>query len=160
MRLFLIRHGQIIGNVRGALDTQLPGPLLTDLGQEQANALVDTLREEPIVAIYASQAVHAQQTAAPLVAALGHEVQVIDGVKEVAVGELEGAADPESTHICTCRSRTAGSRATSACGCRAARAAKKSSRGCSRPSATCARSTRRPTPRASSCWSVMVVRCD
>ncbi|MFD8499379.1 histidine phosphatase family protein [Amycolatopsis sp. NPDC059657] len=99
MRLFLIRHGQTIGNVRGALDTQLPGPPLTELGQEQANALVDTLREEPIVAVYASQAVRARQTAAPLAAALGHEVQVIDGVKEVAAGELEGATDPESTHL-------------------------------------------------------------
>ena len=39
MRLILIRHGETPSNVRGSLDTSLPGPGLTDLGQEQAEAI-------------------------------------------------------------------------------------------------------------------------
>lgn len=96
MKLLLVRHGQTPGNVRGALDTALPGPPLTELGREQAQDLVTRLDGEPIVAVYASQAVRAQQTAAPLAAKLGVDVQVIDGVHEVAAGDLEGNTDQDS----------------------------------------------------------------
>jgi probable phosphoglycerate mutase len=54
------------------------------------------LKDEPIVAVYASEAVRAQQTAAPLAEALGFDVQVIEGVKEVDAGDLEGNTDQES----------------------------------------------------------------
>ncbi|MEV4595946.1 histidine phosphatase family protein [Amycolatopsis sp. NPDC049253] len=110
MRLFLVRHGQTDGNVRGALDTALPGPPLTELGQEQAKALAGRLAAEPIVAVYASQATRAQQTAAPLAEVLGLEVQVIEGVKEVDAGDLEGATDAESirTYLETAKRWTEG----------------------------------------------------
>lgn len=96
MRLLLVRHGQTDGNVRGALDTALPGPPLTELGREQAQDLATRLDGEPIVAVYASQAIRAQQTAAPLAAKLGLDVQVLDGVHEVAAGDLEGKTDKDS----------------------------------------------------------------
>ncbi|WP_181773079.1 histidine phosphatase family protein [Amycolatopsis pittospori] len=96
MKLLLVRHGQTEGNVRGALDTALPGPPLTELGREQAQDLATRLDGEPIVAVYASQAVRAQQTAAPLAAKLGLDVQVLDGVHEVAAGDLEGNTDKDS----------------------------------------------------------------
>ena len=99
MRLLLVRHGQTSGNTRGALDTALPGPPLTELGQEQARALAERLGGEPIVAVYASQATRAQQTAAPLAEALGLEVQVIEGVKEVAAGDLEDHTSRESIEL-------------------------------------------------------------
>lgn len=99
MRLLLVRHGQTSGNLRGALDTALPGPPLTELGQEQARALAERLGGEPIVAVYASQATRAQQTAAPLAEALGLEVQVIEGVKEVAAGDLEDHTSRESIEL-------------------------------------------------------------
>ncbi|HEY2063621.1 histidine phosphatase family protein [Amycolatopsis sp. NBC_01480] len=99
MRLLLVRHGQTSGNLRGALDTALPGPPLTELGQEQARALAERLGGEPIVAVYASQATRAQQTAAPLAEALGFEVQVIEGVKEVAAGDLEDHTSRESIEL-------------------------------------------------------------
>lgn len=110
MKLLLIRHGQTEGNVRGALDTALPGPPLTELGRAQADALAARLADEPIVAVYASEATRAQQTAAPLAAALGLEVQVIEGVKEVDAGDLEGATDPRSvrTYLQTARRWTQG----------------------------------------------------
>lgn len=110
MRLLLIRHGQTDGNVRGALDTALPGPPLTDLGRTQAEDLAARLSGEPIVAVYASQATRAQQTASPLAARLSLDVQVVDGVHEVVAGDLEGATDHESirTYMETVRRWTLG----------------------------------------------------
>ncbi|NBH07983.1 histidine phosphatase family protein [Amycolatopsis sp. SID8362] len=99
MRLLLIRHGQTDGNVRGALDTALPGPPLTDLGRRQADQLAVRLEGEPLVAVYASQATRAQQTAAPLAARFALDVQVVDGVHEVVAGELEGATDHASIRV-------------------------------------------------------------
>lgn len=96
MKLYLIRHAESTANTRKILDTALPGPPLTDLGQQQAQALAEKLRSEPIAGVYASRALRAQQTAAPLAAALTVEVQVIDGVQEVYVGELEGRGDVEA----------------------------------------------------------------
>lgn len=93
MKLYLIRHGQTESNVAGALDTALPGPPLTELGQQQAGALAERLGGEPVVAVYASRARRAQQTAVPLAAAFDLEVQVIDGVQETQAGELELRSD-------------------------------------------------------------------
>jgi len=93
VKLYLIRHAQSTANVRKSLDTALPGPPLTDLGRQQAESLATELAGEPIVAVYASQATRAQQTARPLAASLDQEVQVIEGVQEVFVGDLEGATD-------------------------------------------------------------------
>lgn len=98
MRLLLIRHGQTEGNVRGALDTALPGPPLTEAGRAQAEDLAARLAGEPIVAVYASRALRAQQTAAPLAARLGHRVRVLDGVHEVDAGDLEGSTDQQAIH--------------------------------------------------------------
>ncbi len=97
MRLLLIRHGQTPSNVRGLLDTGVPGPGLTDLGHEQAAAIPSTLRGYRIDAIYASTQVRAQLTAAPLAAARGLPVQVRAGLREVSAGELEMLGDERST---------------------------------------------------------------
>ena len=71
MRLMLIRHGQTPSNVLGLLDTNPPGPGLTDLGIRQAAALPATLAGCRIDAIYASNQPRAQLTAQPLAAARG-----------------------------------------------------------------------------------------
>ena len=93
MRLVLVRHGQTAANVARALDTRPPGAPLNALGQEQAVALGERLAGEPIRAVYASVATRAQQTAAPVAAAHGLGVTVVEGVHEVFVGDLEGRAD-------------------------------------------------------------------
>lgn len=96
MRLFLIRHGQTPSNVGHHLDTAEPGAPLTELGQQQAEALVALLGETGIEAIYASNLVRTQQTAAPLADALGLEVAVRSGLREISAGALEMANDPQS----------------------------------------------------------------
>ncbi|WP_285727838.1 histidine phosphatase family protein [Psychromicrobium xiongbiense] len=89
MRLILIRHGQTESNVGRLLDTALPGPGLTDLGQRQAQALVEAFRDVPIDALAASSALRTQQTAAPLAAARGLDLRLFPGAREIAAGELE-----------------------------------------------------------------------
>ncbi|MFE7972596.1 histidine phosphatase family protein [Streptomyces shenzhenensis] len=89
MRLLLVRHGQTPSNVGGLLDTAVPGPGLTPLGQRQAAALPEALADEDIEAVYASTLVRTQLTAAPLAAARGLDVLVRDGIRELSAGDLE-----------------------------------------------------------------------
>ncbi|MBW3083900.1 PE-PGRS family protein [Austwickia sp. TVS 96-490-7B] len=96
MRLLLIRHGQTSSNVIHALDTAFPGADLTDMGRQQAAAIPAALADEPIDAIYASALVRTQQTAAPLAAQRGLEVQVRAGLAEIAAGIYEMRHDEEA----------------------------------------------------------------
>lgn len=98
MRLLLIRHGQTIDNVRGALGTVVPGPGLTDLGIEQAAAIPGALASESIAAIYVSTMLRTQLTAAPLALARSLEASVIDGIQEISAGRLEQRTDREAIH--------------------------------------------------------------
>ncbi|RFA22714.1 histidine phosphatase family protein [Subtercola boreus] len=99
MRLLLIRHGQTIDNVHGVLGAVVPGPGLTALGQRQAAAIPAALASEEIAAIYVSTMVRTQQTAAALAADRNLEPQVLDGLREITSGDLEGRSDEEATHL-------------------------------------------------------------
>lgn len=96
MKLYLVRHAQSTTNVQHKINTALPGPPLTELGQQQARALSEQLRDEPVTAVYASRAIRAQQTAEPLAADRSLEVGTLDGVHEVYVGDLEDRSDLEA----------------------------------------------------------------
>lgn len=96
MKLILVRHGETASNLKMALDSLPPGPPLTEAGRAQAEALAASLADEPLAAVYASTAVRAQQTAAPVAAAHGLEVEVVDGVQEIFCGDLEGRHDREA----------------------------------------------------------------
>ncbi|MFE2261431.1 histidine phosphatase family protein [Streptomyces griseosporeus] len=89
MRLLLVRHGETPSNVGHLLDTAVPGPGLTALGEQQAAALPAALAGEDIGAVFASPLARARLTAAPLAAARGLEVLVRDGIREVSAGDLE-----------------------------------------------------------------------
>lgn len=95
-RLILARHGQTAANIGRVLDSVPPGPPLTALGRAQAAALGSRLADERVDAVHASVAVRAQQTAAPVAAAHGLDVQILDGVHEVFCGDLEGRADDDA----------------------------------------------------------------
>lgn len=98
-RLVLVRHGRTPSNVRHALDTGLPGPGLDELGHEQARTVARLLTGWPVRAVYASRAVRAQETAAPIGAALGLDVRTLPGVHEVYVGELDRREDDEARRV-------------------------------------------------------------
>lgn len=93
VRLVLIRHGQTPSNVGFVLDTVPPGPGLTEEGARQAADLADRLTGEKVVSVRASRALRAQQTAEPLAAVHGLPVDVLDGIQEIYVGELEGRSE-------------------------------------------------------------------
>jgi broad specificity phosphatase PhoE len=96
MRLLLIRHGQTVDNVKGELGTVIPGPALTELGEEQAAAIPAALTGETIEAIYVSNMQRTALTAAPLAAALGLDALILDGLREISAGEFEARSDKES----------------------------------------------------------------
>ncbi|MDO5499494.1 MAG: histidine phosphatase family protein [Propionibacteriaceae bacterium] len=99
MRLLLIRHGETSANVAGALDTAPPGQPLTELGERQAQAAGVALKDEGIEALYCSDALRAQQTAAHMAQILGHRATVIGGLREVQAGDVEDRTDHDSVEI-------------------------------------------------------------
>jgi broad specificity phosphatase PhoE len=99
MRLLLIRHGQTPDNVRGAIGTVIPGPGLTPLGLEQAEAVVGALESEVIEAIYASTMQRTRLTAEPLAAARGLDIRIVDGLQEISAGEIEGRSDDDAIKL-------------------------------------------------------------
>lgn len=96
MRLILIRHGQTPNNVRGVLDTAVPGPGLTPLGELQAAAIPDALAGQTIGALCISNLTRTALTAAPLAAARNLEPVVWDGLREISAGDLEMKGDRAS----------------------------------------------------------------
>lgn len=98
MRLILVRHGQTQSNVDHVIDTATPGPSLTNLGREQADALPGALAAERIDALFVSTLVRTQQTAAALSAVRGLTPQIRAGIREIEAGILEGKKDRTSVH--------------------------------------------------------------
>jgi probable phosphoglycerate mutase len=96
LQLALVRHGQTTANAQGILDTRPPGRPLTEEGHRQAAELAQRLADEPVVAVYASRALRAQQTAQPIAARHGLAVLTLDGVHEAFIGDLEGHQTPEA----------------------------------------------------------------
>ncbi len=99
MELIFVRHAlpQRIENAEGAAD-----PLLDPVGHGQADLLAAYLASEQIDAIWASPMRRAQQTAAPLAAALGIQITTDDRLAEydrhestyIPVEELKATNDP------------------------------------------------------------------
>jgi broad specificity phosphatase PhoE len=93
MTITFIRHGQSYGNLSGLGDTSTPGPVLTDLGQQQARDIAAKLGDNNYDAIYASTMVRTQQTAAPMSQYLGLPITVLPGIQEIEAGMYEGTPE-------------------------------------------------------------------
>ncbi|MFI2486962.1 histidine phosphatase family protein [Promicromonospora kroppenstedtii] len=98
MRLLLLRHGQTPSNVKGLLDTAVPGPGLTLLGEKQAAAVPGALRDREIGAIAVSSMIRTSFTAAPLAKDRGIEPVKLPGLREIEAGDLE-MADSHEAHL-------------------------------------------------------------
>lgn len=89
LQLFLLRHGETTysqsGGFCGALD-----PDLTPEGEQMAQDFAETYRHEPWAAIYASPMKRTIATAKPLAEALGVEMRLRPGLKEIRYGAWEG----------------------------------------------------------------------
>ncbi|MFV8049113.1 histidine phosphatase family protein [Mycobacterium sp. 48b] len=95
MRVTFVRHAESQANANHIIDTTIPGPGLTQTGQQQAQALVDKLGDNNYDAIYASTMLRTQQTATPMSQHLGLPIQVIDGISEIPAGSLEGKSQDQ-----------------------------------------------------------------
>ncbi|MEJ3404738.1 histidine phosphatase family protein [Rathayibacter sp. YIM 133350] len=98
MRLLLIRHGQTSSNVLGLLDTDAPGPSLTELGDRQSKGIPDALAERNPEAIFISRLVRTHETAVPLAEHLNLSGTVLGGLNEIEAGSLEDLSDIASVH--------------------------------------------------------------
>jgi alpha-ribazole phosphatase len=87
--LYLARHGEVEHGGEGRLFGHADVPL-SPVGRQQAEALARRLSEEPIEAVYASDLVRAQATAAPLAAARGLVPVLLPALREIALGDFEG----------------------------------------------------------------------
>lgn len=92
--LYLVRHGATENN--RARPPRLQGrrtdPPLSDEGLGQARDTARLLADCPIDAVYSSPLLRARQTAEPIARQHGLEVQVVEGLIEVDVGDWEGRA--------------------------------------------------------------------
>ena len=94
--LTFVRHAQSQGNASGLIDTSVPGPALTPLGEEEAEKAAITLRDRHFDGMYASTMVRTQQTAAPLAADLQEQVTVLPGLREIEAGSYEGKPEADA----------------------------------------------------------------
>jgi len=88
--LFLIRHGENEYVKHGKMPGRLPGIHLNQRGQEQAEALAQSLQNISFCAIYASPLERAQETAAPLARQRGLEILTRPALMDTDVGEWTG----------------------------------------------------------------------
>jgi broad specificity phosphatase PhoE len=87
--IVLARHGETADNAQGLILGHRDPPL-SAAGIAQAEALAETLREQPPAAIWTSPLRRAEQTAAIVGAALGLYPRVLADLEESARGHWEG----------------------------------------------------------------------
>ncbi len=89
LNLYLLRHGETFysrtGGFCGDLDAEL-----TPEGMQMAKAFADAYRSLAWTAVYVSPMKRTIATAKPLCDAIGLEMQLRDGLKEIAYGQWEG----------------------------------------------------------------------
>lgn len=92
--ILLIRHGQSEGMSSSSFPRLSSGqadPALSPLGHQQAALMGERLSHVGIQAIYCSTLIRTQQTAAPLANFTGLEPIVVPDLREVELGDWEGA---------------------------------------------------------------------
>lgn len=88
MNIILIRHGETpLNRARILQPSDTP---LSELGQQQADAMARRLKDQPISAILSSDMTRAAQTAAPLAAALNLPIEYSTELHERDFGDLRG----------------------------------------------------------------------
>jgi broad specificity phosphatase PhoE len=89
--LTFIRHAESQSNAEHVINTDIPGPSLTEDGQAQAEQLAHQLSRNNFDAIYTSKMVRTQETAAPLAHALGKQYEALSGLNEIYAGWYNNA---------------------------------------------------------------------
>jgi broad specificity phosphatase PhoE len=89
-RLLLARHGQTVWHADNRYAGGDSDVDLTPTGVEQARWLAAAVRDRGVDAVVVSPVRRARETAAPAAAALGLEATVVDDLREVSFGLVEG----------------------------------------------------------------------
>jgi probable phosphoglycerate mutase len=86
----LIRHGENDYVKIGRLAGRLPEIHLNDIGRQQAQALAEKIKGDPVKAIYSSPLDRAMETAEPIARALNLDIIQRPGLIETDCGEWQG----------------------------------------------------------------------
>jgi broad specificity phosphatase PhoE len=89
LKIYLLRHGETIYSRTGGYCGRID-PDLTPEGIQMAQAFGEAYRTLPWEAVYVSPMKRTVATAKPLCDAIGMEMQLRDGLKEIDYGEWEG----------------------------------------------------------------------
>lgn len=94
-----VRHGESYGNVSCCINTDPPGPGLTETGVQQADLIGQALADDGVdyTSIFTSALVRTHQTAAPFAGLTGMTPTGLSGLNEVRAGVLEGT--PQNSGI-------------------------------------------------------------
>lgn len=92
--LLLVRHGQSVWNAQDRWQGQAD-PALSDLGEKQAREAARRIADMPFSSLVASDLRRARRTAEILAEALGLEVRLDAGLREIDVGDWEGLTRTE-----------------------------------------------------------------
>lgn len=90
MRLHLLRHGQSVWNLERRLQGQRMHVPLTQQGIDEARTAAAELKGASLTAVWSSDQVRAIQTAEIVAAEVGLPVRQVAGLREVALGAMEG----------------------------------------------------------------------
>lgn len=99
--LTFIRHAESTSNAEHVINTDIPGPGLTEEGHAQAEQLAHQLSRNNFDGVYASNMARTQQTAEPLAHALGKHVEILPGLREIDAGRYNNspAKRADSTYL-------------------------------------------------------------
>ena len=97
MKLILIRHGETEWNKQRRIQGCRSDTRLCPKGLEQADRLAAVLRKERMDAIYSSPMKRASETAQIIADACKLQVQVLNELREIDAGELDGLFERELT---------------------------------------------------------------
>ncbi|WP_404784108.1 histidine phosphatase family protein [Altericista sp. CCNU0014] len=92
LTLYLLRHGETVYSKTGGYCGDLD-PELTDDGVQMAKAFAEAYRALDWNAVYVSPMKRTIATATPLCQAIGLEMQLREGLKEIRYGEWEGQTE-------------------------------------------------------------------
>jgi probable phosphoglycerate mutase len=91
-----VRHGESLANTLHIISNRdLPHPL-TEKGRDQVMQISAALKGKPIERIYTSPVPRAVETAKIHAENLGVPFEIVDGLREYDLGELEGRGDEEA----------------------------------------------------------------
>ena len=89
-RFYLVRHGENLANLTKEFSNRRVDYALTPKGVLQAQQTADYFKDKGIDAVYSSPLKRAQQTAQIIATAVGVTAVVLENLREVDVGDLEG----------------------------------------------------------------------